>query len=138
MLPLSPFSLASKIIVVAMIAILTSGCAIYYRDRDSGAEHVWGFGHLAMKVTPALEEKQALIQRTTLPGVAVGMDNGELAMSVGWAQREHILIYEKNAAISIIRPPSNDFFHFEIGTYTLGTDQTFDTHSSQQDKEKRR
>ena len=107
-----------------------AGCAVYYRDRDSGADHIWGFGHLAMKVGPTLNEKQALIQRTTLPGVAVGMDNGELGLSFGWAQREHILIYDENTAISIQRSPSNDFFDFEIGSSSPDTDQTSDIRRS--------
>ena len=114
---LSPFGPTLKIIIFAILASLLSGCAIYYRDRESGAEHIWGFGHLSMKVIPPVEEKQALIQRTTLTGVAVGIDNGSLGMSVGFDQREHILIYDENVAITIQRPPSNDFFFFKIGTY---------------------
>ena len=108
-----------KILLFVIATSLLSGCAVYYRDRETGAEHIWGFGHLSMKVTPPLEEKQALIQRTTLTGVAIGMDNGSLGMSVGFDQREHILIYDENVAITIQRPPSNDFFYFKIGTYPI-------------------
>ena len=103
--------------VFVLIGFLLSSCAVYYRDRDSGAEHIWGFGHLSMKVVPPNEGKQALIQRTTLTGLAVGLDNGSLGLSVGWDQREHILVYDANTTISIQRPPSNDFFYFKIGTY---------------------
>ena len=103
--------------VFVLIGFLLSSCAVYYRDRDSGAEHIWGFGHLSMKVVPPNEGKQALIQRTTLTGLAVGLDNGSFGLSVGWDQREHILIYDANTAISIQRPPSNDSFYFKIGTY---------------------
>ena len=106
-----------KISAFVIIGFLQSSCAVYYRDRDSGAEHIWGFGHLSMKVVPPTEGKQAIIQRTTLTGIAVGLDNGSLGLSVGWDQREHILIYDENTAISIQRPPSNDFFYFKIGTY---------------------
>ena len=119
MLLSSSFRLTVKIIFLVLAISLLSGCAVYYRDRESGAEHIWGFGHLSMKVIPPLEEKQALIQRTTLTGVAIGMDNGSLGMSVGFDQREHILIYDENVAITIQRPPSNDFFYFKIGTYPI-------------------
>ncbi len=108
-----------KIFVITAISLTLSSCAVYYHDRVSGVEHIFGFGHLSMKVTPPKEEKQAIIQRATMTGVAVGMDNGSLGMSVGYDQREHILIYDENVAITIKRPPSNDFFQFKIGTYPI-------------------
>lgn len=114
---LSPFILVAKISAFLIIGLLLPSCAVYYRDRDSGAEHIWGFGHLSMKVVPPHEGKQAIVQRTTLTGIAVGLDNGSFGLSVGWDQREHILIYDDNTAISIQRPPSNDFVYFKIGTY---------------------
>lgn len=114
---LSPFTLIAKISAFVIIGFLLPGCAVYYRDRDSGAEHIWGFGHLSMKVVRPAEEKQALIQRTTLTGIAIGLDNGSFGLSAGWDQREHILIYDANTVISIQRPPTNDFFYFKIGTY---------------------
>ncbi len=108
-----------KIFVITAISLILSGCAVYYHDRVSGIEHIYGFGHLSMKVTPPREEKQAIIQRATMTGVAVGLDNGSLGMSVGYDQREHILIYDENVAITIKRPPSNDFFQFKVGTYPI-------------------
>lgn len=108
---------ALSISLLVLIGFLLSGCAIYYRDRDTGAEHIWGFGHLSVKAIPPNEGKQALIQRMTLTGIAVGLDNGSLGISAGWDRREHILIYDENVAITIQRHPSNDFYHFKIGTY---------------------
>jgi len=114
---LSLFILVAKISAFLTIGFLLPSCAVYYRDRDSGAEHIWGFGHLSMKVVPPNEGKQAIVQRTTLTGIAVGLDNGSFGLSAGWDQREHILIYDDNTTISIQRPPTNDFFYFKIGTY---------------------
>ena len=118
-----------------LVGFQVAGCAVYYRDRDSGAEHIWGFGHLSMKVTPPLEEKQAIIQRTTLTGIAVGLDNGSFGLSVGWDQREHILIYDENTAISIQRHPSNDFNFFKIGTYPPDLERIPDTNNADGKKE---
>ncbi|GJL65611.1 MAG: hypothetical protein NPIRA05_05820 [Nitrospirales bacterium] len=95
------------------------GCAIYYRDAESGAEHIWGFGHLAIKGTPPLEGKQAFIRKTTLTGIALGIDEGSFGVSVGWDQRERLVILNENTAFTIQRPPNNDFFDFKIGTYPL-------------------
>ncbi len=124
-----------KIIIFALASLTLPGCAVYYHDRVSGVEHIFGFGHLSMKVTPPEEEKQAIIRRTTMTGVAVGMDNGSLGMSVGYDQREHILIYDENVAITIERPPSNDFFQFKIGTYPVEIENLSDTKNISQEKE---
>lgn len=125
-----------KIIIITVSGLLLPGCAVYYHDRAAGIDHIFGFGHLSMKVTPPEEEKQAIVRRATTTGFAVGMDNGSLGMSVGYDQREHILIYDENVAITIERPPSNDFFQFRIGTYPIKPDELFDTKESSEDKEK--
>lgn len=132
----SPFRLKLRIMVIAIVAFQVLGCAIYYRDTESGAEHIWGFGHLAMKATPPLDGKQALIRKATLAGVALGIDDGSLGMSVGWDQRERIIIYDENAAITIQRPPSNDFFYFKIGSYTLEFNSTNNKDRQSDAKEK--
>ncbi len=103
--------------LIVLICFSSFGCAIYYRDEETGAEHIWGFGHLAMKATPPLDGKQALIRRATLTGVALGIEDGSLGMSIGYDRRERIIVYDDNTALTIQRPPSNDFFHFKIGTY---------------------
>ena len=110
--------------LLVMIVVLLSGCAIYYRDRDTGAEHIFGFGHLSVKTMPPHEGKQALVQRMTLTGLAAGLDNGSLGVSAGWDRREHILIYDENVAVTIKRPPSNDFFYFKVGTYPPDLEKT--------------
>ncbi len=116
-------SIAQFSILVATCLAL-SGCAVYYRDAESGAEHIWGLGHLAMKVTPPLDGKKAIIRKATLMGLALGIDEGSLGFSVGWDQRERIVIHDENTAITIERPPSNDFFYFKIRTYPLEGDGT--------------
>jgi hypothetical protein len=118
---------AMSLSVFIILGVLLSGCAVYYRDRDTGAEHIFGFGHLSVKALPPHDGKQAIVQRMTLIGIAAGLDNGALGMSAGWDRREHILIYDENAAVTIQRPPSNDFFYFKIGTYPPEREKTPDT-----------
>jgi hypothetical protein len=126
---------APNIGILVLIGLLLSGCAVYYRDRDTGAEHIWGFGHLSVKTVPPSKGKQALVQRMTLTGIAAGLDNGSLGMSAGWDRREHILIYDENAAVTIQRPPSNDFFYFKIGTYPPDSGLTPTTVNSDKQRE---
>ncbi len=109
-----------RVLAVVVLVAALAGCAIYYRDPNSGAEHVWGFGHLAVKVTPPFEGKQAIIHRATLTGVAIGTEQGSLGISVGYDRKERITIYDESTAIAIQRPPGNDFFYFRIGTLPPG------------------
>lgn len=136
--PLQPPSLmlVLHLSILITIGLLLSGCAVYYRDRNTGAEHIWGFGHLSVKTIPPHEGKQALVQRMTLTGLAAGLDNGALGVSAGWDRREHILIYDDNVAVTIQRPPSNDFFDFIIGTYPPNFEKTHDTTIEVEKKER--
>lgn len=40
------------LMLITLFSFHASGCAIYYRDSASGAEHNWEIGHLATKITP--------------------------------------------------------------------------------------
>ncbi|OQW37457.1 MAG: hypothetical protein A4E20_17850 [Nitrospira sp. SG-bin2] len=126
---------AQNIRLLVLIGLLLPGCAVYYRDRDTGAEHIFGFGHLSVRTIPPHEGKQALVQRMTLTGLAIGLDNGSLGMSAGWDRREHILIYGENVALTMRRPPSNDFFYFKIGTYPPELGVRTDTDNSDNKRE---
>lgn len=112
-------NLVFQIPVIAILAFQMLGCAIYYRDTESGAEHIWGVGHLAIKATPPMEGKQAVIRKVTLTGIALGIDEDSFGVSLGWNQRERLVILNENTAFTIQRPPSNDFFDFKIGSYPL-------------------
>lgn len=122
-----------SISLLITLGFLLSGCAIYYRDRDTGAEHIFGFGHLSVKTIPPNDGKQALVQRMTLSGIAVGMDNGSLGISAGYDRREHILISGENTAVTIEPHPSRDYFYFKIGTYPSDLGY-FQSNTSTQDK----
>lgn len=128
-----PIILALEISIFIIIGLLLSSCVRYY--DDSGAEHIWGFGHLVLKVATPAKEKQAIMQRSTITGIAVGLDNGSFGLSLGWDQRERILIYDENTAISIQRHPSNDFLRFDIGTYPPNLDRSSALNHSNATKE---
>ena len=53
-----------KVPLLLLSCVLHAGCAVYFHDVETGADHVWGFGHLAMKVAPESEGKQAVMKKT--------------------------------------------------------------------------
>lgn len=108
------------LMLMTLFSFHVTGCAIYYRDSVSGAEHIWGIGHLATKITSPEDGKQTVVTRATLTGVAVGVDDGALGFSAGWDRRERIIVYDENTSVAITRHPSNDFFLFKIGSNPPG------------------
>lgn len=113
-------SMSRVLMLIIFFSFQISGCAIYYRDSVSGAEHIWGIGHLATKITSPEDGKQAVVTRATLTGIAIGMDDGVFGVSAGLDRRERIIVYDDNTSIAITRHPSNDFFLFKIGSNPPG------------------
>jgi hypothetical protein len=105
-----------KFILSVALSFAVSGCAIYYRDAETGAEHIWGIGHLAIKATAPKDGKQAVISKATMTGIALGLEDNAVGMSAGFDQRERVTIYDENTSISIQRPGDGDFFLFKFGT----------------------
>lgn len=99
-----------------LLSFSISGCAIYYRDAETNAEHIFGFGHLAIKQSTPEEGKQAIFTQKTLTGFAIGLDDNNFGFSVGWDQRERVSIYDENTSISIQKPDNGNFFLFKFGS----------------------
>jgi hypothetical protein len=100
---------------VILPALLTSamGCAIHYYDAKNGAEHLWGFGHIKMKVIPANEGVQAVVKGTETLGFNLAAGTEDYHVGLGWDYRRRILI-SSNAAIRLEWPDA-DFFNVRVG-----------------------
>jgi hypothetical protein len=105
----------SKLLICCLSIFLTN-CALYYRDIESGTDHLWGFGHLATKISEPNDKKQAVIRQVTLAGFGLDVEDESFEISAGWHQSERIHLYEENAAISIQRPENGDSFLFKFGS----------------------
>jgi hypothetical protein len=120
-------------LIVVFLNILES-CAVYYHDEKTGAEHIWGFGHIVTKVAPPKEGSKAVIRRASLAGLMAGIENEAFDISAGWNSRERITVYDANSSLRIERPPSDDFFLFKIGSYPPAL-RTTRTNNQLNDKE---
>ena len=110
------FKLIIKFLCLSIILTL-SGCAIHYHSAETGADHIWGFGHLAMKTVPDSVDKQILITQKTLTGIALGFDGVSPSFSIGWNQNERITILDKNTSLAIQRPSNDDYFQFQFAAF---------------------
>ncbi len=76
-LPLPPWCVACDkrhwaAMVFGLILWTTTGCAVHYYDPKTGAEHIWGVGHLVMKVSAPNEGVRAVVSGPWPPYSFVG------------------------------------------------------------------
>lgn len=111
-----------KVIFSFLFQLPIHGCAIYYYDASTGAEHIWGVGHLATKITPPADGKQAILRQATLTGFSVGIEEDSFAVSLGRESRERMTIYNADTLLSIENPNDHDIFLYRIGSFPKHTE----------------
>jgi hypothetical protein len=102
-----------RITVIASLFILT-GCGIHYYDPETKAEHLFGFGHMVMKVQDAGAKRVATVTGYTDLGFVAGTDETGGRITAGWSSNKNIQILEPDTAIELIWP-SNDLLNIRIG-----------------------
>ena len=99
-----------------MIAMsILSGCAVHYYDRKTGAEHVFGFGHMVMKVSVPEGSHQAVVKGTDVIGLGIGQTKEGGYLSLGWDSRRWIEVIDKNTTVDLAWPNGN-FLNTRIGS----------------------
>lgn len=102
-------------ITLLILMVLCSGCAIRYYDKESGVEHLWGFGHMKMRVSPANEGVQAMIRRTETLGVGLGLESGTCYFLTGWDFRDRLSVLGQDCSVRI-EWPNSDIFNVRVGS----------------------
>ncbi|MFA5984362.1 MAG: hypothetical protein WC782_10130 [Methylococcaceae bacterium] len=101
-------------------SLLISGCAIHYYDKESGAEHIYGFGHMVMKAKSPDNTHQAIVRGTDIWGLGLGYNDDGGYFSLGWDSVRRIEIIDENTTVDLIWPNSN-FLNTRIGSSFPGT-----------------
>ena len=83
-----------RAVFAALALVLGSGCAIKYYDKESGTEHLWGFGHLRMKAEPS---KDAVVR-----SVVTGVETLGFSLLVGEENRGVGLGYDNRKKMRIM------------------------------------
>lgn len=97
------------------VLVLLSGCGIHYLDSKTGVDHLWGFGHLRMRVPTPTNGVEAVIKGYTILGVKLGRTQEDYGLSLGYDDRKMILVNPTNAAFGIEWPRAG-WFNIRIGT----------------------
>jgi hypothetical protein len=104
-----------SVTVLLVLVVFVSGCAVHYFDPKTGAEHIWGFGHMVMKASSTKERHQALIRGTDVAGLALGKSDAGGYLVVGWEQRRRVEIIDENTSVRLEWPQAN-FLNLRVGS----------------------
>lgn len=117
--------LIERIFVATSLAtLLLAGCAIHYFDPHTGTEHLWGVGHLKMKVTPVHEGVRGVVRGVEMLGLGIGRDGSYGYVALGWHNHQRLDILDEDTSIRL-EWCGNDFANVRIGSkFPESLDQT--------------
>jgi hypothetical protein len=95
------------------LLVALPGCAIAYRDSDTGTMHLWGIGHLKMR-TEMNDGKKALIQGFATCGLSTGGWFDSTFLTLGWNRQQVVEIVDDNTVVTIAGP-CTDLMTVSIG-----------------------
>jgi hypothetical protein len=95
--------------------LILPACAVHYYDEKTGAEHIFGLGHMVMKASTPDKNHQAIVRGTDILGVAFGKNDEGSYLSLGWDSRRRINVINEDALIELVWP-DGDFLNTRIGS----------------------
>jgi hypothetical protein len=102
-------------LVLMLISLTGSGCALHYFDAETGTEHIWGIGHMAMKPSASREGLKAVGRRTDVVGISIGKLQEDIHLEVGWGSRQRIDIVDEDTQLCLAWPRGS-FYNARIGS----------------------
>jgi hypothetical protein len=90
-------------------ALGMSGCAVHYHDKSDNSDHIYGFGHLAMRVASDGSKEIAIAKQVSTLGSEFHAGD-QVGLSLGWSNEEEIQVFDKSARISLQRPSGLSIF----------------------------
>jgi hypothetical protein len=96
-------------------AVLLCGCAIQYYDPETGITHVWGLGHMSMKMSPPNEGLQAVVRATSILGLSLGRTRDRTYLTFGYDSEQQTDIVTESTSVRLEWPDS-DLFNLRVGS----------------------
>jgi hypothetical protein len=101
--------------VLSLISTLhINGCSLHYYDPQTQAEHIFGIGHMVMKVQDAGANRIAVVKGINSLGIAGGTLEDGAYLGAGWSSHHNIQIFEPNTKLDLLWPTS-DWLNLRIG-----------------------
>lgn len=100
---------------IILACSLQVGCAVHYFDSDTNTEHIWGIGHMKMRIADAEEGVQAVVRGNGVIGFSVGRLDQLYYLTAGWHRTQRLDAIADNTCLRF-EWPSSDFAKVRIGT----------------------
>jgi hypothetical protein len=101
--------------LAALASFTAGGCAVHYFDAENNTEHIWGVGHMAMKVGAPNEGLKAVGCRTDVVGVGVGSLQKDVHFELGWGAHQRVEIVDCDTALWLAWPRGS-FYNVRFGS----------------------
>jgi hypothetical protein len=106
---------AMAVLLGLLIAGTLNGCAIHHYDDETGIEHLWGIGHMQMRVTSPAEGLQAVVRGVDTIGLAAGTGAGNGYLLAGWQSVQRVDVVNDNTSVRL-EFPSNTLLSIRVGS----------------------
>src|SRR5258708_18511956 len=90
--------------LLSCLLAMSTGCAVHYYDKQTGTEHLWGFGHLKMRAVPQRGDESpftnaviAFVTGVRTLGFQLGAGEDFGGLVAGWDSRSRIVINSENS-----------------------------------------
>ena len=103
------------LVLLALFMAAAHGCAFHHYDKTTDTEHIWGFGHMKMKVTPPFEGLQTIVRGTDVLGLSLGIGKQQNYITAGWHRTQRLDVVADSTAIRYEWPDS-DFAKVRVGS----------------------
>lgn len=100
---------------IALACSLQLGCAVHYFDSDTNTEHIWGIGHMKLRIADAEEGVQAVVRGNDVIGFSVGRLDQQYYLTAGWHRTQRLDAIADNTCLRF-EWPNSDFAKVRIGT----------------------
>lgn len=101
--------------LLVLAPFIVGGCAIQYYDRATQTEHLWGLGHMKMRVALPDEGVKAIVKSTEVVGVSVAVGSDESHILLGWNRFTRLNVTSESTSIRLLWP-SSDLFSVRVGS----------------------
>ena len=118
---------------------------MHYYDKDTGTEHLWGFGHLKMRAVPQRGDEppftnavMAFVTGTRTLGLNLGVGDDFGGLAAGWDSHSRVVIAAEDSHFYLLWPTNgiwlpkelkDHLFTVRVGPDFPFTDGTFNTDS---------
>lgn len=95
--------------------LLCSGCAVHYYDQKSQTDHVFGLGHMRLRVPNDAEGTKAVVKGSTVVGMKIGAGLENYSIGAGYDSGYRIIIHSNDVSLRF-EWPTSDGFNVRLGT----------------------